>query len=623
MNLKLLLKIILIMSLTLGLFVGCKTTDDSDTSSSSDQSAETSNGESETEIVKDYPYINGSFIQYGPFLNYTDEQLENHFNYLQQVGIEYLVLFTCAFQNADGSYNEVYYPSEIAAAKQGSGYNTSHTDIFERMLAQCQSHGMKAYISPNYSEEGWYNNNVTIGNWYKEFSTDSVAIAKELYSLYKDKYGDTLYGWYFVPEFTNYFVNFTDDHYNRAAEMLNIYIDGINELDPSMPFLMSPYFVEQYSDAKDTASKYDKVFAKINFRKGDIFCPQDCVGSGFLNAQTFVEYYKELKTVIDKYPNLAFWGNPESFKQTNWSTAPITRFVYQLETAAPYVDGFISFAYSHYYAPDVCGTSTFHDDYVKYYNTGEVTYYSDKEEITPISIESTATSTGVGLTATFENSKYGISYVEFYRETELVATAHTEMEDYSKESITYSITDKSVEANNEYKYSAIAYDFLLRPSEKQEITVDVKIPECISIGKKYASDYTGNNGYPDDGKRLTDGIYATSDSYSDKAASGFADVSSVSFVIDLGESTEISSVLARGLSSGSGGAIISSNVEISFSDDGITFNGAISVDATTYEIENGYSNVLIPVTGITARYVKVSYISLRNWLFIDEIAVYK
>jgi len=41
MNLKLLLKIILIMSLTLGLFVGCKTTDDSDTSSSSDQSAET------------------------------------------------------------------------------------------------------------------------------------------------------------------------------------------------------------------------------------------------------------------------------------------------------------------------------------------------------------------------------------------------------------------------------------------------------------------------------------------------------------------------------------------------------------------------------------------------------
>lgn len=628
MKLKSILAIVLFSSLTLCLFSGC--TPNNKTSDSSEQSDDTSHTEesseeSKAEIIKDYPHIIGSFIQYGPFLNYTDDQLNKHFDYLQEAGIKLLVLFVSAYQNTDGSYNTVYYPSKLAEENKSSTYDASHTEITERMLDQCKSHGMKAYISPNYSEEGWSKCNVSDANWYKKFSEDSVKIATEMYALYKEKYGDTFYGWYFVPEFTNYFLNFTDDHFNRAAEMLDIYIDGINKLDPSMPFLMSPYFVDYapYSNAKDTAAACDKIFAKVHFRKGDIFCPQDCVGSGLLNAQTFVEYYKELKTAIDKYPNLSLWGNPESFKQANWSTAPITRFVYQLETAAPYVDGFISFAYSHYYAPDIRGTSTFHDDYVKYYESSKVDYYSDTEEITPISFNSTLETTGVGLSASFKNCKYGISYVEFYRDSKLVATAHTEIDDYNKETITYTATDKSVTSNQKYTYTVVAYDFLLRKSKTQETTVDVSIPECISIGKSYTTDYNGSKNYPDDGKRLTDGMYATSDEYSDNAASGFADVSNVDFIIDLGESTKINSVMARALSSGSGGAIISSNVEVSFSDDGKTFFGAAKVDATTFQIENGYSNVYIPVTDIKARYVKVSYISLRNWLFIDEISVYK
>jgi hypothetical protein len=53
-----------------------------------------------------------------------------------------------------------------------------------------------------------------------------------------------------------------------------------------------------------------------------------------------------------------------------------------------------------------------------------------------------------------------------------------------------------------------------------------------------------------------------------------------------------------------------------------TFSGAIKVDATQAKIEDGYSNVEIPVNNVTARYVKVSYLALRNWLFIDEISVY-
>ncbi len=614
------LSLTLVLLICVSLFTACKPSQSNDVSKTQSTQSE----ESMTEEVKDYPVISGSFIQYGPFLNYSEEKLERHFDYLKEAGIKYLVLYTSAFQNADGTYGTVYYPSKLAEANKGSNYDASHTDITEQMLEQCKSHGIKAFLSPNYSDDGWVNHNFNDADWYRRFSQDSVAVAKELYSLYKGKFGDTLYGWYFVPEFTNYFAGFTEEHLNRAAEMLNIYIDGINELDPSMPFLMSPYFVDYspYANAKETAEMFDKLFSKVHFRKGDIFCPQDCVGSGFLNAQTFMEYYKELKAVIAKHPNLSLWGNPESFKQANWSTAPITRFVYQLQSAAPYVDGFISFAYSHYYAPDICGSDTFHEDYVNYYKTGKVTYYSDNEKIEPLSFEAVNGSSGVNLTASFNNCKYGISYVEFYRDSELVATSHTEMKNYADKTLTFTATDKNATSGQEYTYSVVAYDFILHKSEKQEKKLSVSVPECVSIVKPYTTDYDGNPNYPDDGKRLTDGKYATTAEYSDKAASGFADVSNVAFVIDLGESTKISSVNARALSSGSGGAIVSTYVEVSFSEDGKTFSGAIKVDATQAKIEDGYSNVEIPVNNITARYVKVSYLALRNWLFIDEISVY-
>ncbi|HBL85004.1 MAG: hypothetical protein A2Y17_07225 [Clostridiales bacterium GWF2_38_85] len=569
-----------------------------------------------------YPTINGSFIQYGPFLNYTDAQLEKHFDYLEEAGIEYLVLFTSASQNKDGSFGTVYYPSELAKKNKGSNYNDTYKNMTERMLKECQKHSIKAYISPNYSDEGWSSNGISDSSWYKSFSQSSVSIATEIYNLYKDKYSDTFYGWYFVPEFSNYFIN--SFPYDRASDILNIYIDGLNALDSSMPFLMSPYFADfsPYSNAVDTAKAWDKIFAKVHFRKGDIFCPQDCVGSGLASPQIFINYYSEFKKVIDKYDNLAFWGNPESFKQANWTSAPITRFVYQLEKAEPYVEGFISFAYSHYYAPDVTKIDIFHNAYKKYYETGVIDYYSTNTKATPLSLTAEQTATGVTLTAQFSNCKYGISYIEIYRGSTLIGTVHTPEENYADAKLTFVFSDKGLTATGSYKYTIKAVDFIKQNTGETSKTVSVTVANCVSIGKSYTTDYNGNQGYPDDGKKLTDGKYATTDTYSDSAASGFADVSDVSFIIDLKSSYKIETVVARTLSSGSGGAIISSNVEVSFSTDGVTFSNAINVDATTYPLENGYSVVEIPVTNVNARYVKISYIGLRNWLFIDEFSVY-
>lgn len=573
---------------------------------------------------KAYPDIKGSFIQYGPFLNYSDAQLEKHFDYLKEAGIEYLVLFTSAYQNKDGSFSTVYYPSELAKKNKGSNYNDSNKNITERMLKECQKHGIKAYISPNYSDDGWGSYGISDSNWYKKFANDSVAIAREMYDLYKDKYSDVLYGWYFVPEFANNFSGYNQTLYNNASDMLNIYIDGINKINPSMPFLISPYFVDRapYSNAVDTAKAWDTIFSKVRFRKGDIFCPQDCVGSGLASTETFVNYYSEFKKVVDKYDNLSFWGNPESFKQSNWTSAPITRFVYQLEKAEPYVEGFISFAYSHYYAPDVKGTPIFHNAYKKYYETGDAGYYSANLVASSQNLSATPTTTGVKLSASFKNCKYGISYAEIYRGNELLGVAHTPELKYADSVLTFDFSDNAIISSGSYKYTFKVFDFLGKNVGEISKTIQVKALNNVSIGKTYTIDYNGNNGYPDDGKKMTDGKYAMADTYSDKNASGFADVANVSFAIDLKSNYDITTVVARALNSGSGGAIVCQNIIVEFSTDGKNFSNKISVDATKYPEENGYTVVEFPVAGVSARYVKVTYEGLRNWLFIDEISVY-
>lgn len=590
-------------------------------SSEDESSSDESSGE---EVVKNWPYINGSFIQYGPFLNYTDKQLEKHFDYLKQAGIEYLVLYTSASLDKDGKYTTLYYPSEHAKTKKASNYNDTYKNITEKILDQCKSHGIKAYITP-INMDGWGS---TWGVGQKDklnlFVTETLAISKEMYDLFKTKYGDTFYGWYFAPEFANYFTYWDNTLYQNTWDFFNALLDGYNKIDKSMPFLLSPYFADfaPYSSPKDTAAAWDKIFSGIKFRKGDIFCPQDCVGSGLAKINSFTEFYSEFKKVIDKYENLSFWGNPENFVQANWSTAPVTRYVLQLEKAAEYVEGFISFAYSHYYAPDIAGTSTFHNDYVKYYNTGKVDYYGNSQSPSIISVSYTLATSGVKLEVKVKNSKYGIYKVEFYRGSELVATVVNAESDYAKGEITLTGYDKTVTQNGSYTYTAKVYAFSGEIVESAAKTVQVSVPECISIGKKYTTDYTGYDTYPDDGKKLTDGKYATTSEYSDHASSGFAGNSNVSFIIDLEKEAAITSVIARALNSGSGGAVIPTTVRVSFSTDGVNFGNAITLDGPSRPTEAGWAVAEFDAGGIRARYVKIEYLALRNWLFIDEISVY-
>ena len=63
--------------------------------------------------------------------------------------------------------------------------------------------------------------------------------------MYKSRYPDTYYGFYFVTELYNTIYMDTDEGIDSYAdgldEMFTTVIENCNALDPSMPLLFSPY----------------------------------------------------------------------------------------------------------------------------------------------------------------------------------------------------------------------------------------------------------------------------------------------------------------------------------------------------------------------------------------------
>ena len=166
----------------------------------------------------------------------------------------------------------------------------------------------------------------------------------------------------------------------KAGEFLNMYLDPLTELDASMPMLLSPYVRSSGGNAKKAEEEWKKVFATANFREGDIFCCQDAVGAGHITINQLDAYFAALKAAVDTEEGLIFWANSENFTQ-DFQSAYLSRFLRQMEIARPYVSGYVTFAYSHYYAKDYNGKAAFHRAYKYYYDTGDTQPVLENPEI--------------------------------------------------------------------------------------------------------------------------------------------------------------------------------------------------------------------------------------------------
>ncbi len=307
------------------------------------------------------PHVTGTFIQPGTFLYYSQERWSQHMEYLLEAGIDTVIVQWTA-ETPYGRFKSTYCPVSFQCEKET--YCSEHPEFLETLLQAAQEKGMKLFVGLNLSDE-WWEFACSRDDWNQKQAQIGAQMAAEIYDTYKARYPETLYGWYFSWEMFNGMYGQED----KAISFLNLYLDALNEIAPEMPIMLSPFVRSVGGPPAQAQAEWTKVFAGAHFRDGDIFCCQDAVGAEHITIEELDGYFAALKAAADTKEGLLFWANTECFRRVSegfFNPAPVERFIRQMEIAQPYVSGYVTFAYSHYYAPDVVRSRKRHEEYLKY-----------------------------------------------------------------------------------------------------------------------------------------------------------------------------------------------------------------------------------------------------------------
>lgn len=321
-----------------------------------------------------HPIANGTFIQWWIAEHWTDEIWDSECQILREVGMKYIILAPTAFLRKDEATGQkkvrTIYPTqqmgfEVMKDENGRDY----PDVVEACLKSASKYDLKVFLGLNFSDEWWWENNNN--NWLQERIREGNMVAQELWSLYRPVYGDTLYGWYWcweVDDLSFKSIRFGDQK-QIIADAIKAQIDFMEASGIRLPFMLSPYMDCRLGTPEGYARMWEYVLANSGLKAGDIFSPQDCIGSRKLRMDNYTRWFAQLRKAADTVPGLRFWANTETFDIRDWTSAPLKRFVRQMNDVSPYVDDWVTFAYSHYYSPNVIMPG-YHQTYTDYVNSG-------------------------------------------------------------------------------------------------------------------------------------------------------------------------------------------------------------------------------------------------------------
>ena len=595
-----------------------------DVNASSESVEESSKPENDTidsvndPIVRptEYPTVCGSFMQPNAFKDYTLAQMEAHLQAMYTVGIDTLIL-QWSFSTENGKVQGAYFPYS-EQDEMASGYDASGERLLENILKAAEKVGVKVFIGLNDSSE-WWNLGVLDRNWIDTQARLGLSGAMQIYDKYQSLYPDAFYGWYFVFEFYN--MAAPDAVIENASYLLNLYRDGLYEIAPSMPMMLSPYISEAGADPKETGKLWEKVFAGTNFRNGDIYCCQDSVGAGHISIDKLDAYYAEIKKAVDTKDGLLFWANNENFTLATSSTAPLDRFIEQLNITDKYVSAHVTFAYSHYQHPDMQKFGE-HEAYKYYYENGTI----PESTLTKPEAEFTSEPNGsVIIAGSLKNPDKTAQGVNVYKNDVLVKSFDFSG-DYGKSELEFNFTDTNLSGDGVAEYSVCGVDYFGNEGESLVKTIEytARNGKNVALGKDYTLLLAPEENYPDEtGKTLTDGNEGL-EAYFDRAWVGFLGAPSV--VIDLGAKTDgIYSLKVNTLGGGSAAVFAPTGIKVYVSDDGSSFK---EVKNQEFDPDNGrdssYSvnRIVTFDSDVSARYVKIEITTNQSWIFIDEISVY-
>jgi len=326
------------------------------------------------------PLITGSFIQGWLCRDWTQDRWNKEFAAMKELGMESLIIqssydwaTTATSSSAYGQDWTQYtttsryslYPTTIP--ELAGAYNSA--DQLERALIAAKANNMSIYIGLISDDRWWrfgwgiptsatYGVDLTTDSYFAkwcEYNGElSAQMIEEIWNRYGDNYGEQISGWYYHNEIWNFDAGCAGTDSGVYAKILgnsfNYYLDAINENCPKKPLMVSPYFNRTLSTAVQYSDFWKAIFKNANFRAGDIFAPQDCIGEHADKIDTLEAWIGGLADAAATETGLRFWVNNETFT-SSYTSASVERVISQIEETTKYAQTHILFSWNHYYNP--------------------------------------------------------------------------------------------------------------------------------------------------------------------------------------------------------------------------------------------------------------------------------
>jgi hypothetical protein len=577
--------------------------------------------------------VDGSFITGDLCGAWTDARWQQEFTAMKNAGMHYVIIASVA-QSLPGKITTTLYPSSLPNTQMGKGDNgTVYPDIVDACLRNAQSLGIKVFIGID-ANDRWWNSPADDSTWFYSQMNFDNSVCDEVWSLYKNKYPDAFYGWYWVYEVDN--VNFTTQAQQSVlTKAMNIQLDHLAAANEKLPFMWCPFMVSYQGTPQAYKAMWQNVLSGLHTTAGDIFCPQDCIGAGGLKLSNLESWFSALREAVNTKPGLVMWSDVETFDLSDNTSATIDRLVSQLKIEQPYVDNYITWEYCYYDSPNNIDPG-FQATYIDYLNTGTL---ETTPPTTPPNFTAVLQANGdIALKWNAATDNIGVCGYYVYRNGIMICKKQVPVRGRrgnSKPPLT-SLTDVYLHSNTGYTYEVKAYDFANNVSvSTSPVTINTGImpilPNKVSGGCPYTvsiRDYTNKSESKD--TKLTDGIYADSASIEDPRWEGFHDnyQKPRDVIIDLGKIMPVQQFIADYLLEPKALVYLPAEVKVLVSKDNITFtdvgkfpNPNLPYDESAAAYKYRYT---LP-SPIDARYIKFVTKPSARWFdeltFEDEFEV--
>jgi len=567
--------------------------------------------------------MDGSFIQEWLCAQWSDAMWQKEFSSMKEAGMHYLIIGPVADWQSNGTIKTLY-PSSLPNTVLYSPLNGD--DMVERCLRNAQEAGIKIFLGIGINQNWWGVHGADTAWFYSQMAFDN-QVCDELWDLYKSKYPDSFYGWYWAYEIDN--VSFMKpEQQEELAAGMNIQLDHLSSTGKKLPFMWCPFMNAEAGTADAYKSMWINVLSKLHTTPGDIFSPQDLCGKGGYNLEEMDVWFKALREAVNTKPGLELWPDVETFN-FDGTSATIDRLVDQMKVEQPYSDNYISFATCHFDSPNNIDPG-FHNTYLDYLKNGIV---ETNRPSAPSNIKAQAKTDGtINLSWDASEDNIGICGYYLYRDDSQILKEQVPILNGAMLTpLPTTITDVVLKPNSEYKYSVKAYDFANNISDAGSVTVTTDsisyFANNIAQGCSYTVSAPADDKYPDtDNSELTNGRFPRTASKGDPGWQGYYEANKLrrSITIDLGSIQAVQQFMGYYLYDSTASITLPKQVLISVSSDNIAYSdaGELAVPKVAAGSKaSSYRCISTLDNEINTRYIRFTVIPSSAWTFDDEYEV--